>query len=38
VEEVLSFHEQLAAAMVERDSEAAARIMVEMLNHGAEHL
>jgi len=38
LEEVLSFHEQLVAAMVKRDGEAAARIMADMLNHGAEHL
>ena len=36
--EVLSFHEQLVAAVVERDGETAARIMAKMLNHGAEML
>lgn len=38
LEEVLSFHRQLVAAIVERDGETTARIMAEMLRHGAEML
>jgi DNA-binding FadR family transcriptional regulator len=38
VSEVHAFHDQLAAAIASGDGQAAARIMREMLNHGALHL
>jgi GntR family transcriptional repressor for pyruvate dehydrogenase complex len=38
LDEVLAYHGQIVAAISEGDSEAAATVMAEMLQHGAEHL
>jgi DNA-binding FadR family transcriptional regulator len=38
LDEVLSFHQDLVAAIAERDGETSARIMAGMLRHGAENL
>jgi DNA-binding FadR family transcriptional regulator len=38
LDQVFEYHQRLVAAIESRDGEAAAAIMAEMLQHGAEHL
>jgi len=38
IDEVYDYHRRLVTAIADRDEEAAAAVMVEMLNHGAQKL